>query len=222
MAKRAPYGILAEFTTAEALLAAVRRARQAGYTRLDAFTPYPVEGLAAEIGQPKSRVPFVTLAGGLVGASVGFLMQYFTMAIDYPIDAGGRPFNSWPVFIPITFEVMVLLASFGAFFGMLFLNGLPRLHHPVFSVADFARATQDRFFLAVEGVDPLFELVATHAFLATLEPIGIFDVPATDPGAPAASPVEPPAPASMRNAGQVDRMLTRDAERVPQETEAGS
>lgn len=222
MAKRAPYGILAEFTTAEALLAAVRGARQAGYTRLDAFTPYPVEGLAAEIGQPKSRVPFVTLVGGLVGASVGFLMQYFTMAVDYPFDSGGRPLNSWPAFIPITFEVMVLLASFGAFFGMLFLNGLPRLHHPVFSVPDFARATQDRFFFSIEATDPKFDLEATHRFLASLSPIGVFDVPVTDLGPPEASPVTPPAPASMRHQDQVDHvhLAEKKAGRAPHETEA--
>src|SRR5581483_5670274 len=115
-----------------------------GYTHLDAYTPHTVEGLAQELGLKRSRVPFVVLVGGLVGAFAGFFMQYFTMGIDYPFNVGGRPANSWPVFIPITFELLVLVASFAAFFGMLFLNGLPHPHHPLFNVPEFSRASQDR------------------------------------------------------------------------------
>jgi hypothetical protein len=171
------YGLLAEFVKPEEILAATRQARQAGYTLMDAYTPYPVVGLASALGHPRSRVPFVVLVGGLTGATVGLLMQYWSMAVDYPFNSGGRPHNSWPVFIPITFEVMVLLASLAAFFGTLFLCGLPRLHHPVFNVPAFTRATQDRFFLCIEADDPKFDLVATKQFLAGASPCAIIEVP---------------------------------------------
>ena len=172
------HGLMAEFKTAEEILQATRRARQEGYRNMDAYTPYPVEGLAAELGLPHTRVPFVVLMGGLVGAAAGFFMQYWTMAVDYPINVGGRPYNSWPVFIPIAFEVMVLVASFAALFGMLFLNGLPQPYHPVFNVARFARATQDRFFLCIEATDPKFDRQRTEDFLIGLQPDGkVMEVP---------------------------------------------
>jgi hypothetical protein len=173
MTRATIHGVMAEFTSAQAVLDAARAAREAGYTVLDAYTPYPVEGLAAALGHPRNRVPFIVFVGGLVGAAVGFLMMYWTMAVDYPINVGGRPFNSWPVWIPITFELMILLASFGAFFGTLFLNGLPRLHHPVFAVPGFERATQDRFFLCIEASDPRFDLEDSQRFLAGLAPASI-------------------------------------------------
>jgi hypothetical protein len=166
------YGLMAEFETAEEVLAATARARQAGYRDMDAYTPYTVEGLAEILGMRATRLPFVVLVGGLVGAGVGFLMQYWSMAVDYPINVGGRPYNSWPVFIPITFEVMVLVASFAAFFGVLFLNGLPRPHHPVFNEPRFVRASQDRFFLCIEATDPRFDRQATEDFLVGLHPLG--------------------------------------------------
>ena len=116
--------------------------------------------------------------GGLIGAAFGFFMQYYSMAVDYPFNVGGRPLNSWPVFIPITFEVMVLVAAFAAFFGMLFLNGLPRPHHPVFDVPGFERASQDRFFLCIEATDPLFDPARTAEFLLGLGPLGdVVEVP---------------------------------------------
>jgi hypothetical protein len=155
----------------------VRRARREGYRNMDAYTPYTVEGLASELGLPRTRVPFVVLIAGLVGAAVGFFMQYWSMAVDYPFDVGGRPQNSWPVFIPITFEVMVLVASFATLFGMLFLNGLPRPHHPVFNVPRFARASQDRFFLCIEATDPRFDREATKQFLAGLRASDVVEVP---------------------------------------------
>jgi len=166
------YGLMAEFRTAEQILEATRRARQEGYRQMDAYTPYTVEGLAEELDLPRTRVPFVVLMGGLVGAGIGFFMQYWSMAVDYPLNVGGRPHNSWPVFIPVTFELMVLVAAFAAILGMFFLNGLPQPYHPVFNVARFARASQDRFFLCIEALDPQFDLERTRQFLANLHPEG--------------------------------------------------
>ncbi len=171
------HGMLAEFATPDAILAAVRRARAAGYRDLEAYTPYPIEGLAAELGLKQTRVPFVVLVAALVGAGVGFFMQYWSMGVDYPFDVGGRPGNSWPAFIPITFEVMVLVAALSALFGMLFLNGLPKLYRPVFNVPAFDRATQDRFFLCIEATDPRFDLEGTRQFLAGLNPAEVVEVP---------------------------------------------
>jgi hypothetical protein len=170
------YGVMAEFETAEQVLEATRRANRAGYTRMDAYTPYAVEGLAPALGMKHTRVPFVVLVAGLVGAASGYLMQYWSMAVDYPLDVGGRPLNSWPVFIPITFEMLVLIASLAAFFGMLFLNGLPCLHHPVFNMPGFVRATQDRFFLCIEADDPRFDREGTRQFLAALGPCTVTNV----------------------------------------------
>jgi hypothetical protein len=178
MRPRTPiFGLLAEFETAEQVLEAARRARQAGYRDFDAFTPYAVEGLADELGLRRTRVPFVVLVAGLVGAALGFLMQYWSNAVDYPFDVGGRPLNSWPVFIPVAFEVMVLVASFAALFGMLFLNGLPRPRHPLFNVRRFGRASQDRFFLCVEATDPQFDPERTKRFLAGLPAREVLEVP---------------------------------------------
>jgi hypothetical protein len=176
--KTAIYGLMVEFLRAEEILAATRNARLAGYRDMDAYTPYPVEGLAAELGMRKTRIPFVVLMGGLVGAGVGFFMQYYSMAINYTFNSGGRPYNSWPVFIPITFELLILVASFAAFLGMMFLNGLPHPHHPVFNVPQFARSSQDRFFLCIEATDPQFDRRLTAEFLATLQPHGeVIEVP---------------------------------------------
>jgi hypothetical protein len=172
------HGLMVEFLTAPEILAATRRAREAGYRRMDAYTPYPVEGLAAELGMRGTRIPFVVLMGGLVGAGVGFFMQYYSMAISYALNVGGRPYNSWPVFIPITFELLILVGSFSAFLGMMFLNGLPHPHHPVFNVPQFGRSSQDRFFLCLEAADPHFDRRATAEFLATLAPHGeVIEVP---------------------------------------------
>jgi len=171
------YGVMAEFETPQAILAAARQARAAGYRDVEAYTPYPVEGLAPELGLKRTRIPFVVLVAGLVGAAVGFFMQYWSMAVDYPFDVGGRPPNSWPAFIPITFEVMILVASLSALFGMLFLNGLPKLYRPVFNVPQFDRVTVDRFFLCIEATDPRFEREATRQFLAGLNPVEVVEVP---------------------------------------------
>lgn len=172
------HGLVAEFETAEQLLAATRQARQQGYRDMDAYTPYPVEGLATELGLGRTCIPLIVLLGGLVGAGVGFFMQYWTMAVDYPINVGGRPYNSWPAYIPITFELMVLVAALAAIVGMLYLNALPQPYHPIFNVPRFERASQDRFFLCIEASDPHFDRQGTGEFLASLHPQGeIVEVP---------------------------------------------
>ncbi len=178
----AVWGLMVEFATSAEVLAAVRAARLAGYRRMDAYSPYAVEGLAAELGMRRSRIPSVVLICGLVGAAVGFWMQYYSMAIDYPFNAGGRPANSWPAFVPIMFEVTILVAAFSAFLGMLFLNGLPQPHHPVFNVPQFVRASQDRFFLCIESSDAKFDLKQTALFLAGLAHEGrVLLVPESEP-----------------------------------------
>lgn len=172
------HGLMIEFETADGILAATRRAREAGYRNMDAYTPYPVEGLAAELGMRRTSVPFLVLMGGLIGTAAGFMMQYYSMAIDYTFNSGGRPYNSWPVFIPITFELLILVGAFAAFLGMLFLNGLPRPNHPVFNVPQFGRSSQDRFFLCIEATDPLFHREDTAEFLSKLGQLGdVIEVP---------------------------------------------
>lgn len=176
------WGLLAEFDSPEAILAAARRVRLAGYGHFDAHTPYPVDGLATELGMRRSRIGSVVLIGGIVGAAVGFWMQFYSMAIDYPLNVGGKPLNSWPGFIPITFEVLILVAALSAFLGMLFLNGLPQPHHPLFGVPQFSRASQDRFFISIEAADPLFDLEETTRLLVSLQPLGgVIVVPETEP-----------------------------------------
>jgi hypothetical protein len=172
------YGLMAEFEAPVEILRAARRARQAGYRHMDAYSPYPVEGLPQELGLSRTRVPFVVLIGGFVGAFAGYGMQYYAAVISYPINVGGRPLNSWPVFIPITFEMMVLIASFAALIGMFALNGMPMPYHAVFNVPEFARASQDRFFLCIQATDPQFDRERTREFLTTLRPHGeIREVP---------------------------------------------
>jgi ActD protein len=171
------HGLMAEFATPEAILAAARRARAEGYRDVEAYAPYSVEGLAEELGMRRTGIPSIVLGAGLAGAGVGFLMEYWSMAVDYSFDVGGRPFNSWPVYLPICFEVMVLVASFSALLGMMFLNGLPKLYRPVFHVPGFVRASQDRFFLCIEATDPRFDLERTRQFLAGLGAAEVVEVP---------------------------------------------
>lgn len=179
MAKRKPiYGLLAEFETPEQLLEAAHRAHDAGYKSIDAFTPLPVEGLAEAVGFHHTRLPVLVFIGGLLGCATGFLLQYYPNVIGYPLNIGGKPYNSWPAFIPITFELTILGAALSAVFGMLALNGLPTPYHPVFNVARFALASRDRFFLCVKARDKMFDPVKTKAFLQGLKAQGVFEIEA--------------------------------------------
>jgi hypothetical protein len=164
------YGLMIECTEPDQVLLATRRAWEAGYRKMDAYTPYPVEGLATALGMSHSRIPAIVLCGGLIGAAVGFAMQYYSMVIDYPLNVGGRPLNSWPAFITVAFEMLVLVASLSALLGMLYMNGLPRPNHPVFNAPGFERASQDRFFLCIEATDPRFDAEETARFLVGLAP----------------------------------------------------
>lgn len=162
-------GLLAEFNSAEQLVAAANGLRTAGYRKLDAFTPYPVEGLAEALGFTRTRLPLLVLIGGIIGGLSGFALQWWTATQAYPLNIGGRPLNSWPSFIPVTFEATILVASLTAVLGMLALNGLPRPHHPLFAVPGFERATSHGFFLFVESRDAKFDRDATALLLKSLD-----------------------------------------------------
>lgn len=164
---------MAEFETPEALLRAARAARREGYRTMDAYTPFPVEGLAEAVGMQKNRVSMVTLLGGLFGGTLAYTMMYVSTVIDYPINVGGRPLHSWPAYIPITFELSVLFAAFAALLGMLALNRLPKPYHPAFNAPGFDRASDDRFFLCIEAADEHFDRAATQRFLERQGPLSV-------------------------------------------------
>lgn len=176
MRTRDLYGLMAEFSDPEDLLAAALRTREEGYRCIDAFTPYPIAGLPQALGFFHNRMPLVVLIGGLIGGVGAFLMQYYASVIDYPLNIGGRPLNSWPSFIPVTFELTVLIAAFAAVLGMLGLNGLPQPYHPVFNAPGFRLASRNRFFLCIEGDDPKFDREATRLFLESLGPKDVSEV----------------------------------------------
>ncbi len=168
------HGIIAEFDDPDVLIAAAHRTREAGYKRLDAYTPFPVHGLAEAIGFDDWRIPWFVFLGGLTGCLLGFGGLYYSNVVDYPWNVGGRPLNSWPAFIPITFECTVLFSGLTAFLTQFLLNGLPKPHDSIFNAKNFDRASQDRFFLSVEAGDPRFDTEETAAFLRRLN--GVLDV----------------------------------------------
>jgi hypothetical protein len=170
------YGLMAEFETPEDLLAAAERAFEAGYRRLDAYTPYPVDGLAEALHKTDARLPLIVLGGGVAGGLLGYGLQYYASVIYYPLNVGGRPLHSWPAFIPVTFELIILFAAFAAVIGMFLLNGLPEPYHPVFNVPGFERASRDSFFLAIETSDTRFNIDETRRFLEALGPVAVTEI----------------------------------------------
>jgi len=171
------YGIVAEFETPEAVLEGARRVRAAGYRKAEAYTPFAVHGLPEALGFHRTGVPLIVLTGGLFGAIAGYFMMWYANVISYPWNIGGRPPNSWPLYVPITFELGVLGAGLFAVIGMLALNGLPMPYHPLFNVEEFALASQDRFFLCIESADHQFDREATRLFFESLQPTAVREVP---------------------------------------------
>lgn len=174
------YAVVAEFDRPDALLAAARRAREDGFRRLEAFSPFPVEGLDAELGLSAPAIPPAMLAGGVLGAVGGFAMQAW-ISLDFPLNVGGRPVVAWPAFVLITFELMVLGAVTAGILAMLIGNRLPRLHHPLFEIPDFHFATDDKFFLALLADEPGFDAARARRFLQDLRPLRVADAPLTEP-----------------------------------------
>ena len=175
MAKKRIYGLVAEFESPGQLLEAAHRSCDAGYRSIDAFSPMPIEGLAEAVGFRSTRLPLVVLLAGMFGAAAGFFLQWYANVLSFPLNVDGKPFNSWPAFIPITFELTILCAALAATFGMLAMNGLPTPYHPLFNVPRFALATRGRFFLCIKARDKKFDLAATRQFLESLNPFGIYE-----------------------------------------------
>ena len=172
-----PYGLVAEFDSAGGLMSAAEKARDHGFRRMDAYSPFPVEGLMEALGHRSAVLPWIVLLGGIVGGLGGYLLQYVTSVHSYPLNVGGRPLHSWPAFIPVTFECIILGASLSAVFGMLALNGLPMPYHPLFHVERFALASRDRFFLCIRAVDAKYDAVTTRQFLEGLGAREVTEVP---------------------------------------------
>jgi len=176
MSESTPWGLMAEYATAEALVDAAQAAHDAGYLLAEAYAPYPVEGLAQALGFARGRVPAATFAGGLLGGLGGYAMQWYSAVVDFPVDVGARPLHSWPMFVPVTFEMTVLGAAIAAFLAVVIGNGLPCLAHPVFDAPDFDLATRNRFFLCLRTDDPAFEPAQADALLAATRPIARCEV----------------------------------------------
>jgi ActD protein len=168
--RKAPhtYGVIAEFPDPATLVEAIHATRKKGYSIIEAYTPFPIEEVWEAIGHPKSKVPLLVLIGGILGGLGGYMLQYWVSVIAYPVNIGGRPFHSWPAFIPPTFECTILGAGLFAVFGMLVLNGLPMPYHPVFTVPRFALASRDRYFLMILARDKRFETGPAYDFMTSL------------------------------------------------------
>jgi hypothetical protein len=178
MSERPLYGLLAEFHSAESLCAAVRHVRARGWTRVEAYSPFAIEGLDEIIGADKGWIAPLTLLGGIAGGAATYFLQWYAAVVDYPINIGGRPLNSWPAFIPATFEITILGAAVAAVVTMLVLNGLPRLYHPLFEVEEFELASRNRFFLCLPARDPVFAPGFARDLLGELHPLLLREVPA--------------------------------------------
>ena len=173
------YGLMAEFDTADALLNAATKVRDAGFTKIDAYSPFPIHGMGEAIGfrAKDNKVAPLVLAGGITGLLAGAGLEYWTSVIAYPMNIGGRPYNSWPMYVPPAFETTILFAAFAAVFGMIAMNGLPQPYHPVFNAPSFHLASQDKFFLVVEADDPKFDAQGTRQLLSSLEAKEVVEVP---------------------------------------------
>jgi hypothetical protein len=170
------FGLAAEFEGHDKLLRAAEKAHEHGYRKMDAYAPFPVDGLAEALGK-RNRVPLLVLLGGIIGGAGAYYMEWYANMVSYPINIGGRPMHSWPAFIPITFELTVLCAALTAFFGSLSTSGLPKPYHPMFNLPEFERASQDRFFLCIEARDAIFDPKRTRGFLQSLNPLKVAEVP---------------------------------------------
>jgi hypothetical protein len=171
------YGVMAEFHDPHSLVDAANKTRQAGFRDFEAYSPFPIHGLAEAVGFHHSRLSAIVLTGGVIGGVGGFFMCWYANVISYPLNIGGKPYNSWPAWIPIVFECTILLAAFAAVLGMLGLNGLPMPYHPVFNVDRFSQASRDKFFLVIQARDPKFDIEEVYKFLETLGPREVADVP---------------------------------------------
>jgi len=170
------YGLMAEFDSAGAIVAAARQAREAGYRRLDAYSPFPLHALDEALALPRTKLPWIVFFGGIAGLLGGLALQYWISAVDYPLNIGGRPYGSWPAFVVPAYETTILFAAITTVVFMIALNGLPRPYHPVFNVPSFTNASGDRFFLCIESADEKFDAAATRTFLEGLHPLGVTDV----------------------------------------------
>jgi hypothetical protein len=176
MEQQGLYGLMAEFESPTALVAAATKTREAGYRKMDAYSPIPIEELHDALGLPQTKLPYIVLGGAITGGLVGYGLQYWASTIAYPFNIGGRPLHSWPSFLVPTFETTILFSALAAVVGMLALNGLPMPYHPVFNDSRFVMASRDRFFLCIESVDPKFDLAETRRFLEGLGPREVCDV----------------------------------------------
>ncbi|AIE85551.1 DUF3341 domain-containing protein [Fimbriimonas ginsengisoli] len=171
-----PFGLVAEFDSAEALLAAAEKTKEAGYRKTDAYSPFPIHGLSEAIGFHDVRLPWIIFMGGLIGCTFGYTLQWYTAVIDLPMNVGGKPLNSIPAFFPVTYESTILFSALTAVFAMMALNRLPKPYHSIFNTPGFERATQDRFFLAIESRDKQYDAEGTRQFLQGLNPLTLNEV----------------------------------------------